>query len=503
MQSKKLRDLSFEEWFATRYRPIIGADDDGGADTATIEDVKKSVHDLAEAVQGVREGLIDKETVEKIAADVLAQQREAAPEANRRHGYQPDQEVDPDEQAGRTPGWLREAKTPAQRLAAIHQRPAERAAVVLGRKAQDVKRFQEAADDVAILNAVMSAQRPGFDVRETGYWHEEFLPACRAIDTQTAAEGQEFVPRSLSSNLIERVNLELRVAALFPTIPMPTNPFDIPGRPVSRTRLGKAAEQTADTGQTGFEKVTPGSRKVTLTAVKFAGEALFSKESDEDSIIAILPFTQDELVDYLSADIEDTTINGDTSGSHQDVDVSSSTDPRKNWAGLRKALIAGAKTDASNAALTVAMLRINRKNMGRYGVQPANLAHVLGIAEYVDLLSDSSVITVDKYGAQATILSGELGKVDGVPLIVSEYVRGDVNATGVYDGTTTNRTMALTVHRKGFVLGDRRGVEVQVLRELYAEYDQDAVIVTTRKAFTPRFPTATEKIVAQHYNVKT
>ena len=241
-------------------------------------------------------------------------------------------------------------------------------------------------------------------------------------------------------------------------------------------------------------------RAIVATA---AGEALFSKESDEDSIIAILPFTQDELVDYLSADIEDTTINGDTSGSHQDSDVSSSTDPRKNWAGLRKALISGAKTDASNAALTVAMLRINRKNMGRYGVQPANLAHVLGIAEYVDLLSDSSVITIDKYGAQATILSGELGKVDGAPLIVSEYVRGDVNATGVYDGTTTNRTMALTVHRKGFVFGERRGVEVQVLRELYAEYDQDAVIVTTRKAFTPRFPTATEKIVAQHYNVKT
>jgi hypothetical protein len=44
---------------------------------------------------------------------------------------------------------------------------------------------------------------------------------------------------------------------------------------------------------------------VTLTAVKFAGEALVSKEMEEDAIIAVLPFIQQELVDYMAADLED------------------------------------------------------------------------------------------------------------------------------------------------------------------------------------------------------
>jgi hypothetical protein len=43
---------------------------------------------------------------------------------------------------------------------------------------------------------------------------------------------------------------------------------------------------------------------VTLTAVKFAGEALVSKEMEEDAIIAVLPFIQ-QLVDYMAADLED------------------------------------------------------------------------------------------------------------------------------------------------------------------------------------------------------
>jgi hypothetical protein len=44
---------------------------------------------------------------------------------------------------------------------------------------------------------------------------------------------------------------------------------------------------------------------------------------------------------------------------------------------------------------------------------------------------------------------------------------------------------------------------VQVLRELYANFDMDGVVTTLRRAFSPRFPTATEPVVAQHYNLST
>jgi HK97 family phage major capsid protein len=351
--------------------------------------------------------------------------------------------------------------------------------------------------DNLLLLAAATKKAP----RELGYYADSYVPllGAMAMDSTTAAEGDEFVPTILSGNLIERVELQLRVVALFNSMNMPSNPFEIPGFGV-RTRGGRASEQTADTGQTGFRKVTPATRKITLTAVKFASEALVSKEAEEDALIPILDFIRTELVTQLAHDLEDAVINGDTTGTHMDSDVTDALDPRKNWAGLRKLAVAGAKTDGSNAILTTAMLRVNRKKLGKYGVGPSDLAHVIGIGQYINLLSDANVLTVDKYGPNATIHAGELASVDGIPIVVSEYVQANLNASGVYDGTTVNRSIAITVNRSSFLVGDRRGMTVQLLKELYAEFDQDAITVSIRKAFAAR-QVSTETVCAVTYNL--
>jgi hypothetical protein len=238
---------------------------------------------------------------------------------------------------------------------------------------------------------------------------------------------------------------------------------------------------------------------VTLTAVKFAGEALVSKEMEEDAIIAVLPFIQQELVDYMAADLEDAILNGDTAGT---MDTGwAADDPRKNFDGLRKTAVAAGKSDVCNIAPTVPLtVRANRKKMGKYGADPTGIAHITSVAAYIQLLADPSVITMEKYGPNATIVTGELAKVDGSPIIVSGYVRADLNATGVFDNVTLTRTELITLYLRGFLLGNRRQVTVQVLRKLYAEDDQDAIIVSHRKALSPRFPLATEIVNAVAYN---
>jgi HK97 family phage major capsid protein len=464
----------------------------GGGGTATLEAVAKSVHDLAEAVEEMKAGKVDEETVRRISEEVLAKSKQTPG----RRSFVPD-DVD-DTAVARILG------QGEQRLTEIHRRNPKAVAQVIHRDEAEVRDFQVAGDRLLLMSAILAAQKgQHVDPRELNFYDEQYRPMLQAMDSTTTAEGKEFVPTELSSTLIDRVNLELQVASLFSVITMPTNPFDIPGRPVARTRLGKHAEQTADTGQTLIKKVTPGTRKVTLSAVKFAGESLVSKELEEDGLIAILPFIEEELVDYLTADVEDTTVNGDDSGTHQDSDVTAADDPRKNWKGLRKLLLTAAKTDAANAVLTSAMLRTSRLKMGVYGVRAANLAHIVGMANYIHLLGDANVLTVDKYGANAVILQGELGKVDGIPIIVSEYIRQNLNASGVYDGVTTDRSVALTVNKRAWAYGTRRDVTLQILTELYAEADQDAIKVTHRRAFSALYPTATEPIVAAHYNTKT
>ena len=467
-----------------------------------MDELKQSVNTLADRV---RRSVLNEGDVEAIVQSILSGQRRVGQNGARR-GYTPGDEGDSFD-AVEVPGTIFDlgapdrqalAKGGRDRVYEIQSSYAGKVAAALGCTEQAV-RDRHAVTDTLVLAALYLGKEPD----ELDYFRSVFEPTVQAMDSATAAEGLEYVPRELSASLIERVNLELRVASLFPTVQMPSQPFDIPGLAVSRQRTATKAQETADTGQGKFLKLTPATRKITLTAVKLGVEVIVSKELEEDSLIAMMPMIQNEVVDYLSADIEDAIINGDDSSPHQDSDVTDFTDPsdpRTAWNGLRQLTPAGAKTDASNAALTAAMLRTNRQKMGKYGVRADQLAQIVAMRSYISLLSDANVQTLEKYGPNATILSGELGRIDGAPIIVSEFVRQDLNASGVYDGVTTNRTLALTVNRAGFLVGQRRGVTVQVLRELYAESDQDAIVASLRKAFTARVPTS-ELIVALSYNI--
>lgn len=452
-----------------------------------LDGVASTVAELKQNIDGMKEGLVDDDTVKRIATELIEQQAAATAIQNRRgNGFVPsDAEIDDNPRIPQG----------ADRLKWLQSHSATKTASLIGRDEADVRAFQQAGDRLLILAKTL--QR---DPRELAFYRDEFAPTVQAMDSQTAAEGLEYVPTALSSDLIERVNLELRVVALFPSLVMPTQPFDIPGRAARRQRAARGVENTADTGQTLTTKFTPATRKVRLSAGKFEGEMLVSKEEEEDAIIAVLPLMEEELIDWISFDMEDAAVNGDTAGG-LDSDTNGATDPRTNWNGLRKTAIAGAKSDlASAAALTVAHLRTNRAKMGVYGIKVDSIAHVLGMSSYIQLLSDSAVQTMDKYGPNATIVAGELAKVDGVSVLVSEAIRQDLNAAGVFDGVTETETVALTVFKRGFVRGIRRELEVQLLRELYAESDQDAIIVRTRQGFVSRFPN-TEPTVGVGFNI--
>lgn len=453
------------------------------ADRDALEEIKGSIAEAKRGIEEMRKGLVDQETVERMIRDAAERSRSAKTRAE--DGFSPESGED------EAPSKLRGLRG-KDRFDAIHTRSARKVAAELRVREDDVVEFQRSADKLLILAAALNA-----DPRSTAYYTEEFLPTVRAMDTATAAEGQEWVPTQLSQDLIGRINLQLQVAGLFPSFVQSTPTFEFPAASLSRQRLGLAAQQTADTGQTKFVTVTPGTRKVQFVAKKFAGEVLVSKETEEDAIVPVLDWIEQEIIDYLAADIEDTLINGDTAAA-QDTGLAA-TDPRRNWDGLRKLCQAGAKTDGGNVVATVALLRSARKKMGKYGVRPADLASITGLNTYFNLLSDSNVLTVDKYGPNATVLSGELGKVDGMPLVVSEYVRQDLNASGNFDNVTTNRTHLMIAHRRAFLRGVRRDVTVQRLVELYAESDQDAVIASTRQSFNGLY--GTDLTVANLFNL--
>jgi hypothetical protein len=292
------------------------------------------------------------------------------------------------------------------------------------------------------------------------------------------------------------------VASLFPLIKMPTNPFELPVE-VGDFASFKQPENTGDTGQTiiPIGDTSNISNKVTLSAVGHATRILMSKEAAEDSILAMWPLVERKIVLALAQGREDAILNGDTAGSHEDTDVTAADSRRKLFLGLR----AMANDNASTMVRDMGTMSLNqlleqRGDMGVYGVNPSDLAWITGIRGLIKLMQIDVVQTLDKIGANAVVLKGQLGVVAGSPLIISEFVRQDLNASGVYQSGET-KTVLQCVNRNAFVIGERGNPTTQMLRELYAIYGQDAMIATERIDFKPLFAASSNPILSSGVNV--
>ncbi len=358
---------------------------------------------------------------------------------------------------------------------------------------------KKSLDNCFILSKILG--RPVTQLKSWRKFGAKFADFKKALDTSASGGGAEWVPTDFTGRLWELVRVQGSVVPLFPMLPMPSQVYTPPiqlGRIVSYMHN----EQTADTGQT---KIPVGdgntlTGKITLTSKGHAARVLTSKEQEEDSIVPILPWLQQQIVLALAEGREDAIINGDTAGT-QDSDDSNAAGHNRMWNGLRYlALNNTLKYDL--ATLTLSNIRTNlRANMGKYGVLPQNLAFICDLRTYIKLVDLDAVTTMEKFGPQATVLRGQLGVLDGIPVIVSEWARNNLNASGVYDGVTTDKGSLILVHRNGHVFGERRTASVQVLRELYAESDQDAVITKERVAFTPTYPVASNPTVTIGYNI--
>lgn len=341
---------------------------------------------------------------------------------------------------------------------------------------RDIQNFQEFNDNCIILSALLKR-----DVRDLNYYGERMHKSGdlrKVMDSATTSAGVEWVPTIFSADWVRYVDLELKVANLLRRIQMPSDPYKVPYQ-ASQVTVYLVAEQTSDAG-TKFTESSPQTGNFQLDAKKLGVRVAFSEELTEDSIVPVLPMLREELGYAVGKAIEDAIINGDTSGTHQDSDVTASTDRRKAFRGLRKHALA--QSTQSLSTYSNANIRSLRAKMARYGVDPSSLFFLTGPIQYQkQLLNLSDVITVDKMGDKAVVLSGQLAAVDGIPVIVSPVMRENVNASGVYDGTTTNKGTLLLVYRPAWYLGERRGLELKLWEDI--QYGQNYLVGSTRNAF--------------------
>lgn len=368
-----------------------------------------------------------------------------------------------------------------------------------------IRRFQQTVADMALFGLLVDKQAKtgsqGFEVaRAHNLMRDRWASICRAMDVDTSGEGGTWVPTGIGASLHEKIRALGKVAPLFGRIDLPTNPWKWPIEGADSTAY-RVAEPTGDT-ETKVTASTPGTVSATFDAEIFGGRTLFSRSIEADSALAILPYVQSKLAKAFVIAEEKAILDGDTDGSHQDSDVgASTTDARTAWDGLRKRALANTGASASNAVATLALFRTARAGMGKWGINPADLAIIVPTKVYYQLLNLSEVTTIDKFGPQATVLNGQLGSLDGIPVIVTENGREDLNASGVYDGTTTNRTFLLIVNRGEWVMGQRMALDVEVDDSIYRETYQRVVVGFMREDFQNIGDASTNDDTAVLYNV--
>jgi len=319
----------------------------------------------------------------------------------------------------------------------------------------------------------------------------------KAFGTGVAGEGLEFVPTLLSDQYMEEIELQKQIPGLFREFPMPSATYKMP-MTLNYTVGRKVAEDTELTNTT-----------FNTTDVTYDSEKIFEyfrlpTELEEDSAPAILQIARAQVVESIIRAYETAILNGDTTGTHMDSDVTAASDARKLWMGLRKKALANSANGSVinvNSAFTYQKLLEMRAAMGPAGINPKDLVLIPSTLIHTQMLGLDEIVTVDKAGPAATLLSGSLSSLGGIAILPSAFMRDDLNASGVYDGVTVDNSAVILVNIKRFMMGLRRPIRVKAQRDPRAEFDRWQLVAMSRMAFNGAPQSAKEVSVVLGANI--
>ena len=120
--------------------------------------------------------------------------------------------------------------------------------------------------------------------------------------------------------------------------------------------------------------------------------------------------------------------------------------------------------------------------LGLLGRDRGQLILILNPVASNQLLQSDELLTLDKYGSNATILTGEVGSLFGVKIIESSFMpSAGIKTTGSVDAVWGKGGYGVLVHKPSLLLGDLR--KVQVENERIIQNDAYRTVISERLAF--------------------
>lgn len=295
-----------------------------------------------------------------------------------------------------------------------------------------------------------------------------YMRADEAMMSTLATKGDELVPSLLSSSLYYFMRLESRVANLFRSFMMPSQPFDYPKiikgpTFVKAAELEDAANFNVAASNIDYSQISTG--KVNFSAGKLAAITLFSEELVEDSTVTWAEAAARTYVEEMAHAFDFVLLNGDTADTATNISfygtkpsAAIATKRILTFDGIRKGIVAADQaavaTIADDSILSIMALMGNRGVIGR---DIRNLVCIAPPEVGYKLDALNAYESLEKVGAQATLLTGQLGFWRSVPIIITEEFP-ETDANGRVDDTAADNSKGawIVANRNAVMIGMRR-----------------------------------------------
>lgn len=340
------------------------------------------------------------------------------------------------------------------------------------RKAGLPKPEQLSELDLSLLGAICQtrdwALHNTFAERLDALYKQRLGASFRTMTSGGAGTGQELLDEAVREALFRDVVLGAKVAQLFEIVAMPTNPYDLPV-------MGDVTFYTPTTEGASVTATDLATAKRTLTAYTIRGQVDITDELEQDAVIALIPQIRSRLVENAAKEMDKLILLADTETgatgniNSDDAAPTAGSDYLLGFNGLIKyALVTNSGQKSDLATLEIADFGTLLGLLdGKYIIDPEKLAWISDPWTYAKALQLSDFRTVDKLGNRATLVSGQLGAVYGIPYVATDAMT-KVDDDGKYTITdpATNDTdgRLVLVHRDMWKVGVRQPTRVATER---------------------------------------
>lgn len=314
--------------------------------------------------------------------------------------------------------------------------------------------LEKEIDDVVLLGMVTKT-----NMFETKFGKDHVTKVNTSSSIQVSSDSYE---TTFSTNLIRDIQAKLVVAPLFREISMPSANMTIPIQPGRQNANWVTAANYGTDASSGSE-LTTALTEITLTTYKLAAKSYITDETSEDAIIPLLPLIRANLVEAHANEIDRAFLLGD------------GTNKPSGLVTLANGVAASAATHVTTAKadgsvkVTAAMVHSARRKLGLYGVEMRDLALIISQEAYWDLIEDAEWANVNEVGAeQAVKLSGQVGQIYGLPVIVSNQ----------FAAPAVDTAYAVIVNKTNFLVPRQRGATVR--SDFDVEKDRRVIVATQR-----------------------